>query len=627
MPAAATHRRPWWARMHALAALVAAVIAIGAFVVVLANQGELTGKGVSEGPVGAVLNVSDLGAAYARLFPHARFLIDPTQALTPAAVADRITAFEVPGPRSPLQSFLFAAIWQHVQIVNDTDAARTVVLEYIEHSASYMEVHGLWPGEDTPRLVGRQTLFAPLEARPLESPRFAVPLSLRPGETVEVFVKAGFRDGPGPQFADLRIWDDRAFATHRQVEDRFSGFFAGVLLSVAALAIVAAMATNERVFLAYGIFVLMSFANGFSMYGGGYQVFARDGYHWAVFVFFMTLLPLGAIWFARELLETRTHLPRWDKVLLAFALLAVVSAAIAALQWAQIIAVLTVVSNFSYAVLLIAGILRWRQGAAVGAGFALSWSVLVIGGLLFGIMYFGLIDFTLTVYYLPAVGAMIEVVLLMGLLAVRINALREAKQAAEKRYLDGLETAKTDLEWQVALRTKELRLAKETAEREARTDPLTGVANRRRLIEMGQVELNRNDRAQTPLALVMMDIDHFKRVNDDHGHDIGDAVLRAFAAAVSEALRDYDLFGRMGGEEFAAILPDTTRDEAQVIAERLRLRIAAMAIDTGEAAIRITVSLGLTMLTDGDNLDRLFSRSDAALYAAKQAGRNRMVIG
>ncbi|WP_432719776.1 diguanylate cyclase [Jeongeupia wiesaeckerbachi] len=160
----------------------------------------------------------------------------------------------------------------------------------------------------------------------------------------------------------------------------------------------------------------------------------------------------------------------------------------------------------------------------------------------------------------------------------------------------------------------------------ATTDGLSGLANRAHFMDVANHELIRAQRYGRPLTLMMIDIDHFKRINDEYGHDAGDAAIRAIAALCRSTLRDADLIGRLGGEEFAALLPETPMPMALLVAERLRARIESheLIIPSGET-IRFTTSIGLTALAPNDALiDPLLKRADLALYEAKHGGRNRV---
>jgi diguanylate cyclase (GGDEF)-like protein/PAS domain S-box-containing protein len=162
----------------------------------------------------------------------------------------------------------------------------------------------------------------------------------------------------------------------------------------------------------------------------------------------------------------------------------------------------------------------------------------------------------------------------------------------------------------------------------ANSDALTGVGNRRYFLEVGKKEYSRSKRYAQPLSLVMMDIDKFKNINDTYGHDIGDIALKALAKICVDTLRISDLFARLGGEEFAAILPNTGIEGAVQLAERLRICVAAMATPSPKGDIRFTISLGVTQMQDDaeEDIEIMLNRSDKGLYQAKEGGRNRVVV-
>jgi diguanylate cyclase (GGDEF)-like protein len=171
----------------------------------------------------------------------------------------------------------------------------------------------------------------------------------------------------------------------------------------------------------------------------------------------------------------------------------------------------------------------------------------------------------------------------------------------------------------------ELRLANEGAERLARTDELTGMKNRRAFYELAQQAFEQAERYDRPLSLISLDIDHFKRINDTYGHAAGDAALRAVARLIGNTGRMTDIAGRIGGEEFAILLPETTSEAAIVHAERFRHATANTVVVHDGVEIRLTCSLGVASHDSMVNtLDMLMARADGALYEAKQAGRDRV---
>ncbi|MBM3548348.1 MAG: diguanylate cyclase [Alphaproteobacteria bacterium] len=162
----------------------------------------------------------------------------------------------------------------------------------------------------------------------------------------------------------------------------------------------------------------------------------------------------------------------------------------------------------------------------------------------------------------------------------------------------------------------------------ATTDPLTGIANRRSFFAHAQREVERAKRYGPPLGVFVLDLDHFKRVNDTHGHAVGDVVLQSIARHSASQLRVTDIIARTGGEEFGALMPETPPEEIGQVVDRIRRSIADLEIDTSAGKLGVTASIGFSSLLDGeDRIDPALARADAALYRAKLGGRNRVEGG
>ncbi|XPV75942.1 MAG: diguanylate cyclase [Desulfovibrio sp.] len=171
------------------------------------------------------------------------------------------------------------------------------------------------------------------------------------------------------------------------------------------------------------------------------------------------------------------------------------------------------------------------------------------------------------------------------------------------------------------------RIMEDELRRAAATDSLTGADNRRSFLKKAAAELERSRRYGVPLAVFMLDIDHFKKVNDTYGHEAGDEVLKSLVQTCLTVLRSPDVFGRFGGEEFAAMLIQVRADEAEKVCERLRSSIAKTSVYTVRGKINITVSIGVSMVSLNDtNVEDVLRRADNALYEAKQSGRNMVIF-
>ena len=208
--------------------------------------------------------------------------------------------------------------------------------------------------------------------------------------------------------------------------------------------------------------------------------------------------------------------------------------------------------------------------------------------------------------YLDTAYALMVLIVLGGCLALNLRIQRIRTRLREKR---------------TAL-AQALAVNRELATR----DELTALPNRRAMLEMMDMEHRRSLRSGRPMLLAQLDIDHFKRVNDTHGHATGDRALQAFAGIVRASVRDTDVLARWGGEEFVLMLSDTRPEDARELLERVRLAVEAMAIPHATGTLRMTVSAGLALHLPGDTVTFTLERADQALYTAKSLGRNRVMV-
>ena len=162
----------------------------------------------------------------------------------------------------------------------------------------------------------------------------------------------------------------------------------------------------------------------------------------------------------------------------------------------------------------------------------------------------------------------------------------------------------------------------------ATIDPLTNTFNRRHFLELSARKINRTQSSNGHASFLLFDLDHFKKINDEHGHLIGDQVLQGVAQVCTSHLRPDDVLGRFGGEEFVIFLPETTPEDARNIAERLRILVAETPIKTEIGLIHTTISIGVAIKEKATtmSIDQLLSNADRAMYRAKQTGRNRVII-
>jgi diguanylate cyclase (GGDEF)-like protein len=179
---------------------------------------------------------------------------------------------------------------------------------------------------------------------------------------------------------------------------------------------------------------------------------------------------------------------------------------------------------------------------------------------------------------------------------------------------------------QVASALKRARLFQEVQSL-ALTDPLTGLQNRRSLFELGRIEFARSQRIDRPFCCLMLDLDHFKQINDKYGHPVGDLVVQEFAQCCKRSVREIDLIGRYGGEEVVIFLLETNSETAMQVAERLRESVAKTSVRILDKELQFTVSIGVSRRDENTlELETLIARADQAMYVAKYKGRNRVAI-
>jgi len=203
---------------------------------------------------------------------------------------------------------------------------------------------------------------------------------------------------------------------------------------------------------------------------------------------------------------------------------------------------------------------------------------------------------------------------------------RELEQSEED--LERIKHLYKEIGNELTTTSEKLRKAKDQLEGLAVTDGLTEVYNHRYFMNLIGEKFEASNKQSAPISLLMIDIDHFKALNDNHGHMTGDLVLRDVAQILKSSSRQADIVARYGGEEFAIILPETDSNQAEEVAEEIRTAVESYRFPNGNEALRVTVSIGIGTKDGGiDSVDRLISSADKALYIAKSAGRNRFVFG
>ncbi|WP_323845520.1 diguanylate cyclase [Microbulbifer magnicolonia] len=516
------------------------------------------------------------------------------------------------------------AFWSHFALANSTDTALTLHIEYIDHQLIGLEAFArdLAGGGDYQQ-IGLLSLADPFSRRAVPHNRFVFEVTLPPGGTTELMVRFS-SDELGVVFPSMRIWDPKSLQASSKFETAVVAFLLGGYFLMSIFALIGGVTTRGRIFYVYSIYSASKITIWCTILGYTHQYFVTDHFHWSYMSFTCAVTILCGLIFARMFLQTKTHTPRLDHLLKFMMANAGFLLVCALLKLTALSVISITIALLLYPLIALVAFVRWRQGYNEAAVFALAWSLLVMGLVVQALRDLGYVEHNFINYYWPPVASFFEMLTIMAAIGLLVQRLRLLKEQAEKKYMQQLEVTKGELEDQVRLRTRELEAAKARAEREARTDPLTGIYNRRSFFAESEHLLKLAQRKALPLSLLMLDIDHFKSINDIHGHGTGDLALRAFSEAIAAHIRDTDVFGRIGGEEFAILLSEARRD-AQGTAQRLQGEIGGIVIETADGPLQFTASIGIAHLQGESTIDDLLHKADCALYQAKRQGRNRVV--
>ncbi|MDH5681464.1 MAG: GGDEF domain-containing protein, partial [Spirochaetota bacterium] len=277
---------------------------------------------------------------------------------------------------------------------------------------------------------------------------------------------------------------------------------------------------------------------------------------------------------------------------------------------------------------MVAGTIRLRRGFKPARIFLAAWFTFSLGVVVMTLRLLGFLPDNIFTHHTMKLGSILEVILLSFALGDRITIMRQDKEKAQHMALRNLEEnyrlkeefART-LEEKIDTRTHELNEKNLELKRLSVTDKLTQLYNRNRIDEILDYEIKQSSRHDRDLSIIMIDLDHFKSVNDQLGHQVGDEVLKEFAGLMREMSRTTDTVGRWGGEEFIVISPNCSGDEIMYLAEKLRKSVESHGF---KGVGVMTCSCGVSSYEPGDDEISMLKRADEALYQAKSEGRNRV---
>jgi diguanylate cyclase len=522
--------------------------------------------------------------------------------------------------------------WLAFRLAPDARARHEILLAVSYPLLDEIELYAVEGG--LPVVAGRAGDREPFARRPLAHRHFLFPLASP--TTAEATYLLRVRSHSSLQ-VPLALWDADAYFRSETDRYAFFGFFYGAMLLIVLYNAFLFVVLRERLHLAFVLHMGSFLGLMAGLQGLGYQYLWP---HWpwlqekapAVFVAAATG---SAFIFAHDLLSLRELSPRCSRLFRAGTLAGLAGlVASCLLPYATIMRPVLLAAVLSAVVIAWGGLRKWRAGANSARWFVAAWLTFLLGTLLMIASKFGLLPRTFVTENGPLFGLAVEAMLLSLALADRFREHKQARRAAQAEVLRMQEEANRVLKQEVQLRTSELQnmmrllaQANEESEQRNHIDGLTGRFNRRAFDERLDLEFGRALRESKPVAMLMVDIDHFKNFNDTYGHLIGDDCLVAVAEAIAQAARrTTDFVARYGGEEFAVIITDATPDHLFGFGERVRQAVAEMEFLVEGRRVPVTVSVGGGALTPtpADAQEELIRLADGALYRAKHAGRNRV---
>jgi len=559
------------------------------------------------------------------LQPYIRYLRDPAGSLQIEQVVQQVEQFRPASERRDLNfGYTHDHLWLSFDLVSTADQLSDWLIEMRYASLDRVSLYSI--GADGIQVQhSGDTLAYGERSIGHRNPLFA--LRLAPGEQRRLFIRA---HSEGSLTLGSRLWPAVDFQQYSQKGYVMLALYYGALLALGSYNLLLFAVLRERSFILYVCFVASFGVGVLAINGLGAQ------YLWPnLGTLGNRLLPFGislaatlGVLFARAFLDTARRTPRLDRYLCVWAgLAALATLATMIIEVQRALQLMSIVGLITTVVLLVSGLIcvvRRVPGARI---FVLAWLALLIGGTLLALRNFGLIPSNFVTLNAMQIGSAMEMLLLSLGLAARFNQLKRLQEEAQKQALAAALQQEKVLEQRVAERTEALAEANARLEAQAMQDPLTGLANRTALASHMQQAMSRTRRRGELLALVLIDLDGFKDINDEWGHATGDRVLIEVAARLQAFARGSDLVARLGGDEFILLSEGILdRQEVLVLAERL-LQVIGLPVALQQQSVSVGASIGISF-SDGVEPDSetLMRQADQAMYQRKRGGKQGVVL-
>jgi two-component system, sensor histidine kinase LadS len=570
------------------------------------------------------------------LTPHWTYLPDPAANLTFDQVQAAQAAAQfapAPGEKNAVAfGFTDSAYWLRVVLRNPLDTPVAPLLEISNARISQVDLYA--PDATGQYQAHRTGGDLPFASRALPNRQLVFPLKLAPQAEQVLYLRV---QSTIAIIVPATLWPAADFAQYSRDDYAAQAWYFGMAAAMALFNLMLFVALRDRIYLMYVAFVTCVALTIASKSGLAAEFLWPDSLVWSnVSYYAFTSLSLATfLRFTRRMLGTREALPRVDWLLRCFIGLHLVAplAYMAALSQLARWSIYLFLATALTVVFVTAWSLWQRKRAAYF--YAIAFALIIAGSVITLLRTIDVLPTNMFTINALQFGSALEMLLLAFALADRFNLMRREKLFAQKQLLEtqdqlvhSLQVSERTLALRVEERTQQLQTLNDKLEALTMVDGLTGIANRRQFDQVLQREWLRLQRTQQPLALVMLDVDWFKRYNDHYGHPAGDQCLRQVATAIAALGRGSDLMARYGGEEFVLVAPDTDAEQALALAQRACATVQALALPhTGSEMGVVTLSCGVAAVVPqpGQDSAPLMRAADAALYRAKHQGRNQAV--
>jgi len=577
--------------------------------------------------------VLEPGISRYNLAPYLEVLDDPRKQWSiEDVISPELSRRFVPNNARALNLGLSAAVYWVRFTVKDSAVSEPIpwLLDLGNVTIEAAELYQVCPGA-APRLLAKRDLWTALPFRASVYENMLFSLAAMPEQPCAFILRIDSQDS---LYLPMTVITPASFRAKQSRTMLWYGFYYGILVVMFVTNLIFYLRLRERSRLYYLFFVVFSalyFATRDSL-TIEYIFRLRPYLDFYCGQISLGLVIIFTILFSKEFLKTSSFHRLVDHGLTFLALLAVLNIVLIPFRDRLLTLNLSTLLGLIVSVtLLFTGLLSLRSGFRPARYYLLSFVFFLSGAILYALNYAGILSHTLTTFQSFQVCSGLQVILLSIALSDQIAELQRQKELAQADTVQALSRADKlnielqeygrTLEQKVDERTRHLNQALTKVEELANTDVLTGLYNRRKLNELLGAALTRSRRYDRPLSVVIFDIDHFKRINDTYGHQIGDTVLQTLSRIVASNIRSSDALARWGGEEFVIVAPESSLAQAADLAEKIRRVVDGHPFpDVGH----ITISLGVTTYTPHDSLDTLMIRVDKALYQAKSGGRNRV---